>query len=128
MTVLICAIASSSWSIVSPRPSAAGPGTDAAGEGLQAESGTEELLDDVIVQVARDPASIVGQERALRLLSGTRELDRDARTRAEIDRPLDLRGREPAVVGASGDAQHAPEQRPVLQRHRQHRARSLPRG
>jgi len=57
-----------------------GPRTELPGEGLQAQSRAEDLLDDVIVQVARDSATIVSQECSFRVLGRTHELERDARS------------------------------------------------
>ena len=63
----------------------------------------------MIVQVARDPPTVVGQQRPARIFAGAGEFQCDACPRCQVGRTLDLRRGEALAVGAPGDAQDAPE-------------------
>ena len=57
---------------------------------LQAHARSEQALDDVVVQIARDPAAVFDQFEPLAVGAAARELDGDAGLAGEVGRHLEV--------------------------------------
>ncbi len=82
-------------------------------DALQAQPDREQLLDDVVVQVARDPVAVLEQHHALLVRSRGRQFERDAGMVGEARRPSSGRPRERGSRDPRGAIVSAPSTLPV---------------
>ena len=75
---------SSSVEIAELEPSGRTVVLDLAGERLELESRAEQLLDDVVVEVACDARAVLDEQGALAILAGLRQLDREADAAGQV--------------------------------------------
>ena len=101
---------------------------ESGGGCLELESGAEQLLDHVVVQVPCDPGAVLEERDALPRHARLGELEGDGEPAPEVVGDLEVARPEARTVGPPRD-RRAPRRRARLaQRHREHRPRSIADG
>jgi hypothetical protein len=77
-----------------------------AGDALELEPRREELLDDVVVEVPRDPAAVLDPGHPLLVRPGARQLHRETRLPGEVRGHAEVGHREAGGAGCPCDQEH----------------------